>query len=720
VAPSISGCHEGDTDWGYHLYLLVSTTGKTMNFTSRPKIRSAARRRLHSGSPAEIETFEARLLLTTPDILTPTGTVTDATPEFTWQDVNAADSYDLWVTSLETYETVLVETGIVGTSFTPTTDLSLGKIRIWARANLTGGGTSAWSPAAEATIRSAPVVTGPAGQGPRHLTADTTPEITWTSGSVADRFQIWVSDLTAKASAEAAAAAAGETTPVDVSLYAQQYTVDNLTPSLDANGDPVLDAFGNPVYQEVRSFVLPQDAADPTAGDRELGTGRYAIWIKSIDLSGLDSSWSAGYTFDVGAMPQNLWPNSPSFEDSPTLSWNSVNRATHYEVYVSRPGVAGPFFRYTLPATANAATHSTQILQSQAGTPIVDNGDGVLTAGETPRLDVDGNPIPYLLANGDYNFWVRAVNMGEGLPSVYGVWSSTTSFSTLVGPTITAPVADQGFVTAALPTVEWTPIHGAARYEILVHKFNSRPPFLEATSISTSYTFAQTLPQGQYTIWVRAVDTRGDFSPWSAPYAITATGGRPVVTSPAESEVVDFPVFTWVAVDGAASYEIWVAHLGVDFTFINVDGITGTSYTPIDPQAPNAQPLDNGDYRIWVRAIFADGTEGPWSSPVTFVGGVVVDAEETQDPVEILASVEVGLTAAELPPVAGWVPEDLPSQQPAVEFGDTPAAGPESEAVTDPAVMIIENAAANVLPSDVLARIAQECVDTEWWDNNAT
>jgi hypothetical protein len=34
--------------------------------------------------------------------------------------------------------------------------------------------------------------------------------------------------------------------------------------------------------------------------------------------------------------------------------------------------------------------------------------------------------------------------------------------------------------------------------------------------------------------------------------------------------------------------------------------------------------------------------------------------------------------------------------------------------------MISENAAENALPSDVLAHIAQQCIDTEWWDNNAT
>ncbi|MEO1981130.1 MAG: hypothetical protein ABGZ24_11485, partial [Fuerstiella sp.] len=676
-----------------------------MNFTSRSKTRSAARRRHQVGSPAEIETFEARLLLTTPDILTPTGTIADATPEFTWKAVDNAESYDLWVTSLETYEPVLMETGIVGTSFTPATELSLGRIRIWARANLVGGTMSAWSPSSEALIRSVPVVTGPAGQGPQHLTADSTPEITWTSGTAASQFQIWVTDLTAKANAEAAAAAAGLTDPVDTALYAQQYTVENRTPVLDANGDPVLDAFGDPVLNpEVRSFVLTQDPNDSTSAERELATGRYHIWIRSIDLSGRVSAWSAAYSFDVGTMPQNLWPNAPSFEDSLTLSWDSVNGATHYEVYVSRPGIAGPFFRYTLAATANATTHSTKILQSQAGTPVVDNGDGVLTDGEMLRLDADGNPIPYLLANGDYDFWVRAVNKGEGLPNVYGVWSSTTSFSTLVGPTITAPVADQGVVTALQPTIEWTPIHGTARYEILVHKFSSRPPFLEATNISTTYTFTETLAQGQYTIWVRAVNTRGDFSPWSAPYTITATGGAPVVTSPTESQVVDFPVFTWVAVDGAASYEVWVSYLGVDFTFINVEGITGTSYMPIDPTDPNSVPLNAGDYRVWVRAIFADGTRGLWSKPVNFVGGIVVDTDETQNSVELVTSVEVDLVAAEVQQVTRWVPEDLPSQQPIESIGadETPDGGPESDRVDDPAALMIQNAATNALPSDVV------------------
>ncbi|MEQ9406980.1 MAG: hypothetical protein RIK87_04610 [Fuerstiella sp.] len=683
-----------------------------MKYSSRSKSR--ARRHSSVSSPAEIDTLEARLLLaTTPNILTPTGTVTTATPEFTWDAVDDADSYDLWITSLETYETVLVERGIVGTTFTPTEgQLSQGRIRIWARANLSGGGTSDWSPASEATIKAPPTLTGPTGQGTRNLTASNTPEITWTSSTAASRFQIWVTDLTAKAAAEAEAN--GE--PVAVSVHSTVYNIPNLTPTLDENEEPILDADGNTIPEEVRSFIIRKDATKTVGEPRELPTGRYRVWIRTIDMSGQISAWSAARTFDVGPSPQNLAPAAPTFQQSPTLTWDTVDRATHYEVYVAQTGGTTPYFRYTVDAV-DGTTQSTQILQSVSGPPIVDNGNGVVEPHETPRLDADGNPVPFLIPAGSYRFWVRAINMGTDLPTVVGVWSSAASFSTITGPTITAPVPDQGVVTSAQPTIEWTPIHGAARYEILVYKFNSRPPLLEATSTSTSYTFTETLPAGDYTIWVRAVDTRGNFSPWSDTYAITTTGGRPVVTSPAADELVDFPTFTWIGVAGAESYEVWVAHMGVDFTFINVDGITGTSYVPNDPADPGSVPFSDGDYRIWVRAIFADGTTGPWSTPVDFRGGVVSLEAERTDTETLLTTVEIDLQERETPPLKPVVaetppPDDTVSTRWTGKADETgPAMPPEPAANNDvrPAV--------DLIPADVLTEIAGQCIDTVWWEN---
>lgn len=689
-----------------------------MNFPSRPKIRAGFRRHQSVCGPAEVETLENRLLLaTTPNLLTPTGTVTEPAPRFTWEAVDNAESYDLWITSLESYETILVERGITATEFTPAEgDLSLGKIRTWVRANLAGGGVSDWSPASEAVMKAAPTLTGPVGQGARLLTSDNTPEITWTSSTLASRFQIWVTDLTAKAAAETAAA--GQ--PVDVSVHSQQYNVANLTPELDANGDPVLDANGDPVLQEIRSFVIPEDPTNPDSAARELPLGRYRIWILAVDQSGGVTNWSAPRTFDVGPKPVDLAPDAPAFGESPPLMWDAVDRATHYEVFVAQTGGPSPYFRRTIPATANATRETTQVVQSVAGTPIVDNNNGVVESKEVPRLDANGNEIPFPLPKGSYTLWVRAIYMADGEPTVYGAWSDATGFSTLAGPVITAPVPDQGIVTAARPTIEWTKIQGAARYEVLVHKFNSRPPYLEANSSSTSYTFTEDLTAGDYTIWVRAVDTRGEFSPWSAPYAITTAGGRPVVTSVGEAEVGDpvaFPTFTWIAVPDAVTYDVFVSHDGVEFNFIDVTGITGTSYQPNDPDDPLALPLPDGDYRVWVRAVFADGTTSPWSVPYSFRGGIASLQSQPSDAEPLLASVEASLTSEpkHAPVTEVRRPDDSTPVDETDEFAE-----PDFEPPAPTRDEVARLTAPESLPAEILTEIAKHCVETEWWEDGSS
>lgn len=792
-----------------------------MSFLSRQKIRSGSRRTTTLSAPAEVETLELRqLLTTTPNLLTPVGTFTDATPQFTWEAVDNADSYDLWITSLETYETALVVRGITDTSYTPAQgDLAQGSLRVWVRANLSGGGTSSWSPASDINNQAAPTLEGPVGTGSNNLVADSTPEIDWTSASAAHRFQIWVSDLTAKARAEADAAAAGSTDPVSTSEYATVYTVQNRVPLIDQNGDPVLDEFGDPRLKEVRSLVLPQDAStvvipraitfDPAAAidlssdqitwtehglntgdlieyshgggtevtglsheqryyairvdadtiqlaatatealqqspvdlsatgsgtlhqltvvaeERTLETGRYRIWMRTIDQSGRASAWSSPITFDIGARPDNLTPANPSIFRSPKLEWDSVDRATHYEVTVNRRGEPGtPIFRRTIAADPVTDRQSTYIIQSVAGTPIVDaaSTDGEVLDSERAQLDSDGNEVKYQLAWGEYTFWVRAINQGdagESIPRVTGAWAHS-DFATVrdgnqevLAPDVIGPVPDQGFVTSPRPTIEWTTVHGAARYEVLVHKFNARPPFLEANSNSTSYTFADDIPAGDYTIWVRALDPRGNASPWSDPYYITASGGRPVVTSPSAGEAVLFPTFTWIGIPEAVSYEVWVSYDGVDFTFVNVDGITGTSFQPNDPSDPNSQPFDTGDYRIWVRALYADGSSSPWSAPVSFEGGTAMkDAVDDQSPV-MLAGIKVRPAPQ----------ESAASYESAPRAEDVTAPVEEDESAVAPTIVpqgrlsLMAASEQTPLPEDLVTKIAEECVDSEWWEQS--
>ncbi len=57
------------------------------DYEVRTIFRSRRANRRRNGAPAAprlVETFEHRTLLTAPNVLTPTGTVTTATPEITW------------------------------------------------------------------------------------------------------------------------------------------------------------------------------------------------------------------------------------------------------------------------------------------------------------------------------------------------------------------------------------------------------------------------------------------------------------------------------------------------------------------------------------------------------------------------------------------------------------------------------------------------------------
>lgn len=685
-----------------------------MKFSDRKNTRSN-RRWASSGAPAEIETFESRLLLTTvPSILTPTGTVTDPTPEITWEAVDNATSYDLWVTSLVSYETLFVVRGIEDTSYVPAEGtLGLGKIRVWARANLEGGGTSAWSVGKDATIQSAPTITGPVGTGPQNITYDNTPEITWNSPTLAERFQIWVTDLTAKAAAEAAA---GDD-PVDVSLHSTVYTVLNQQPLLDADGNAITDADGNPVLSEVRSFVLPQDTNPnaTTTEERELPISRYRIWMRSMDDVGTLSAWSAGHTFDVGPKPENLAPTTPTFQRSPVLMFDAIDGATHYEVFVSRDGAAGPFFRRIVEAT-NDTRESVRIVQSVAGGPIVQTNAEPVGAHEIPRLDEDGEEVPFnILTNpgSSFTFWVRAISEPEDGPVVTGLWSNPARFQTLIAPTIIGPETVGGVVTAGLPTLEWTPIDGAARYELIINKFNSRPSFLEVGVTGTSYTFTETIPRGDYTAWVRPISNRGDAGPWSAAKNFTATGGRPVVIVPDAGDVQLFPTFEWSAVtdDNVVSYDIWVSHVGVDFTFININ-VTGTSYT-------GAEPLDDGNYRVWIRAVYADGSNGAWSDPVNFVGGIVLDDSAAAEPESFVASVEVDLSPAitEAVVVEAVVVEAKANSK----FDDAPPVNDflivQTKATDDSIEMPAASSSVAVdSPESLISTLAEQCAASEWWE----
>ena len=167
----------------------------------------------------------------------------------------------------------------------------------------------------------------------------------------------------------------------------------------------------------------------------------------------------------------------------------------------------------------------------------------------------------------------------------------------------------------ATPTFTWNAVPGANRYDLWVNDLTTHvSQVIRQSALATpAYTPTASLPTAQYQWWVRAISTSvtGPLTgSWSAAQTFTL-GGAPVLLTPGASTNDTTPTFSWTAVAGAASYEIWVDRVGVQSAIISQAGIAGTSFTGV-----TALPV--GNHRVWLRAIGTDGTIGNWGPAFNF------------------------------------------------------------------------------------------------------
>ena len=297
-------------------------------------------------------------------------------------------------------------------------------------------------------------------------------------------------------------------------------------------------------------------------------------------------------------------------------------------------------------------------------------------------------------------------------PVVTGLWSARSDFSTIKDPVITGPVGvisgttGQRLVTDVRPTIEWTAIDRAARYEIWIDISVGAKPYLITTSSTNSYKFEQDIQPGKYEVWVRAVSPTGVLTGWGRAYAFEATGGAPVITSPlANAAVSPIPNIAWTAVAEASSYEIWVSWVGEDFTYIVESGITTTNYAPVNP-------LPTGSYRVWVRAIKADSTALPWSQATAF-SVASIEAEQSIGDIPVLLA-SLLATDGELP---GSAAAETPSKQPS-DFEVLDAPGDQESAAEEFIALLTVPAATvtmTVETEGLIQQLAEHCAAEEWW-----
>jgi hypothetical protein len=180
-------------------------------------------------------------------------------------------------------------------------------------------------------------------------------------------------------------------------------------------------------------------------------------------------------------------------------------------------------------------------------------------------------------------------------------------------PSLVSPVGVQAFLDQ--PTFRWTPTLGARRYRLQVSAdptFGS--PLDDVLTDATSYSSDTTYPADTVLYWrVRADDENLTGLTWSATGTFQKRLSTPVPSAANATKGDSLPVWSWSAVQGAASYDISVDQ--PDGTHRDFNGFR----TPI---ASFIKMTGTGVFHWRVRAEFPKDTTGtvpgPYSATQSF------------------------------------------------------------------------------------------------------
>ena len=407
------------------------------------------------------------------------------------------------------------------------------------------------------------------------------------------------------------------TTPVAIPATPSGVTaaVQGLT-SIRISWDSVVGATSYEVYNgDVQVATIDDPATSYTATALLPNTG-YTYSVKACNTSGCSVAASAATTrtpVAIPAVPSNVAAAVQGLT-SISISWNSVDGATSYEVYNGDVQVAtidDPATSYTvsglLPATeytysvkacnlsgcsvaASAATTRTPV-----AIPAVPSNVAAAVQGLTSIIiswsSVDG-ATSYEVYNGDVQVATiddpaTRYTVSGLLPATgytYSVKACNTSGCSVAASAATTrtpvaiPATPSG-VTAAVQgltsiRISWDSVDGAEYYEV----HNGNVLVANNTHPNTSYTATDLSPDTEYTYSVKACNVSG-----CSDSASTATTRTPVAIPAVPSNVAAAVQgltsirISWDSVDGAEYYEV---HNGNVLVANNTH--PNTSYTATD------------------------------------------------------------------------------------------------------------------------------------------
>ncbi|CAA9335542.1 MAG: hypothetical protein AVDCRST_MAG16-1549 [uncultured Frankineae bacterium] len=338
----------------------------------------------------------------------------------------------------------------------------------------------------------------------------------------------------------------------------------------------------NGVYTPLHANVPYAALSDP---DRPLAVGTFEWFVEAFDKDGgyLGRGSTSTYRITESALatytaPCRVGEVCATQRDTPTLSWQSVDRAGSYLVTLALD-----------PAFTNVHREFTTQYTSL-----------------TPRESLMDNQ-----AGQSYYWFVRAC--AGGLCGPFGAEQHGTAATFRKESARVEDLRVTGS-DSRLPVLSWRPYLTARQYKVQVSATQDFAVLLdEATVDQTTYTpWNKTYPVGPLFARVQAVDGSGNLLTSSAPISLVRTGPAPLLSLPADGATVEgVPYLQWEPEHYAARYDVEVYKNG-DTAGSLVNRVL-SAQTALSAWSPTTG-LAPGSYAWRVRRLDVDGRVGPWSA----------------------------------------------------------------------------------------------------------
>lgn len=279
--------------------------------------------------------------------------------------------------------------------------------------------------------------------------------------------------------------------------------------------------------------------------------------FEAVDTSGLMIGADSGAAKPgVTAIPSLLAPAEDEILPNrrPDFDWNDVSGATGYIIQIS---INDSFTTLAKSATTTLSAY-------------------------TPTADLPA----------DATLWWR---VGARFGSTFGGWSSGRSFTTANPPSVPVLGApgSNALIKTYTPTLYWKPsvmpLVGAATFDHYQVQVSVDPTFdagdiggVTTGSISVaSFMPSSALDSSTKYYWrVRAYNSDGEYSAWSAVRYFRTLIAKPILDSPTGGASIGMPqTFTWHDDDPATKYKIQISVYPDFHSVLKQASVVGTSFT---------------------------------------------------------------------------------------------------------------------------------------------